>query len=206
MAEQRQVEGMERRIAAGKLELREGADGPVIAGYAAVFDVWSEDLGGFIERILPGFFAPVLGDDIRALWQHDASLVLGRTRNGTLRLAEDATGLAVEISPPDSQWARDAVVSIRRGDVSQMSFSFKAAQEQWEPVQAGPAQRTLIRAAALYDVSPVTFAAYPTTSVGVRQHVDDLRAQVERAAGLDRAREDLTRAREDLRLRLKTRR
>jgi len=197
---------VERRVSVGALEVRESADGgaPVIAGYAAVFNQWSEDLGGFVERIEPGFFAPVLGSDVRALWQHDPAHVLGRTTNGTLRLAEDATGLAVEIHPPLTGWATDALVSLRRGDVSGMSFGFTVDEDRWMSETKGPAQRTLVRAKELYDVSPVTFPAYPQTSVSVRQHLADLRAEAD-GAGEDNVVEDLTRAREDLKRRIKIR-
>jgi len=156
----------ERRVLARPLQVRTGSLGSVITGYAAVFNVWSDDLGGFVERIQPGFFRPVLGSDVRALWQHDPSYVLGRTANGTLRLAEDAIGLAVEIHPPLTGWATDALVSLRRGDVNGMSFGFQVAEDRWEQTQ-----RTLVRAKALYDVSPVTFPAYPQTSVSVRVRV-----------------------------------
>jgi len=203
----------ERRVWIGELEVRESADGePVIAGYAAVFNQWSEVMWGFREKISPGFFAPVLGDDVRALWQHDPNYVLGRTTTGTLRLAEDSVGLRVEIEPPDTQWARDALVTMRRGDVSQMSFGFQAAEDHWDS-NMEPAERTLVKAARLFDVSPVTFPAYPQTTVSVRQHAADLRAQADAGAapetgagaGEDRTQEEQTRAREALMLRLKVR-
>ena len=195
----------ERRVWAADLEVREGGEGeaPVIAGYAAVFNEWSENLGGFREKIAPGFFAPVLDSDVRALWQHDPSYVLGRTTNGTLSLAEDDTGLRVEIQPPDTQWAADAVVSLRRGDVTQMSFGFEVAEDRW--LSEGEShERTLLEAAALYDVSPVTFPAYPQTSVSVRQHLADLEAQA--AAGDDNPpKEDGRQERADLVRRIKAR-
>lgn len=197
----------ERRICTAKLEVRDGqeGEGPLVAGYAAVFDQWSENLGGFVERIERGFFEPVLESDVRALWQHDPLYVLGRTTNGTLRLAEDASGLWVEIRPPESQWASDALISLRRGDVTGMSFAFKVAEDRWQSESgAGPAERTLLLAAALYDVSPVTFPAYAQTSVSVRQYLADLEAQAA-GAGENRSREDLLQAREDLKLRIKVR-
>lgn len=161
------------------LEVRALEDGaPVIAGYAVVFDAWSEvmlDARGrpFRERIAPGAFDRVLAaaPDIRALWNHNSDLPLGRTRNGTLRLAKDGAGLRIELAPPATTWGQDAVASIRRGDVSGMSFAFSAKREggdTWEkPGADGVATRT-ITDADLYEVSPVTFPAYPATRVQVR--------------------------------------
>ncbi|HEY0008098.1 MAG TPA: HK97 family phage prohead protease, partial [Tepidisphaeraceae bacterium] len=97
--------------AADKLELRAGeGDSPsVLLGYAAVFNSDSEDLGGFVERLLPGSFADSLtdGSDIRALVGHDDAKLLGRSSSGTLRLAEDERGLRVEIDLPNVSYAND---------------------------------------------------------------------------------------------------
>jgi HK97 family phage prohead protease len=91
-----------------RLETRasEGESGPVIEGYAAVFDQLSVDLGGWRERIAPGAFKRTIGEsDVRALWDHDAKYVLGRNRAGTLALEEDARGLRIQATPPATQWA-----------------------------------------------------------------------------------------------------
>ena len=93
---------MEKRCFEAALEVRQGETGTTtLVGYAAVFGEWSEDLGGFRERIAPGAFQAALTGDVRALWNHDPAFVLGRTTNGTLRLAEDGRGLRVEIDPPE---------------------------------------------------------------------------------------------------------
>jgi len=197
---------IERRIGGADVEVREAGDGQtVIAGYAALYNVLSDDLGGFRERILPGAFADRLGDDVRALWQHDPLYVLGRTRSGTLRLSEDETGLRFEVSAPDAQWARDAVSSIRRGDVSQCSFAFMVESDQWAMDEVGQIVRSVSRYGRLVDVSPVTFAAYPATSVSVQQRAQALRARGGEAADNDQAAE-IVRAREALRLRVDVRR
>lgn len=189
---------IERRIGAG-VEVREAGDGQaVITGYAALYNVLSDDLGGFRERIMPGAFAERLEDDVRALWQHDPLYVLGRTRSGTLRLSEDETGLRFEVSVPDAQWARDALSSIRRGDVSQCSFTFTVLGDQWAS-EDGQVVRSVSRFERLFDVSPVTFAAYPATSVSVQQRAQALRARGGEA-------EEIVRAREALRLRVDVRR
>lgn len=150
-------------------ELRLVGDGAAakMVGHAAKFDVLSEDLGGFRERIAPGTFAKTIQSaDIRALYNHDVNLVLGRNKAGTLRLSEDTAGLAFEIDPPDTQYARDLGVSMKRGDVNQMSFGFSTLQDKWAKID-GEWVRTLLEV-ELYDVSPVTYAAYPQTDVAVR--------------------------------------
>ncbi len=152
------------------VELRvegEGDEPKRLVGHAAVFNSLSEDLGGFRERVAPGAFAASLaGDDIRALFNHDPNQVLGRNRAGTLKLAEDDTGLAIAITPPDTQAGRDLTVSIERGDVSQMSFGFRTLSDEWS-MEDGDQVRTL-KAVRLFDVSPVTFPAYPQTDVALR--------------------------------------
>jgi HK97 family phage prohead protease len=151
---------------------------PTIAGYAIVFDSWSEvmvDSRGrkFRERIAPNTFDRALqsGKDIRALWSHDRSKPLARTRNGTLRLLKDANGIHVEIDAPPTTWGVDAVESIRRGDTSGMSFAFAVNPDNgdtWARGGAdGVAEHTLLDA-DLFEVSPVTEPAYTATSVYVR--------------------------------------
>jgi HK97 family phage prohead protease len=109
--------------------------------------------------------------DVRALWNHNADLPLGRTRNNTLRIVKDNQGLRIELKPPPTTWGTDASTSIRRGDVSGMSFAFAVngqAGDVWEKGGAdGVALRTIVDA-DLYEVSPVTFPAYPATQVMVR--------------------------------------
>jgi HK97 family phage prohead protease len=156
---------------ADALEVRALAEGekPVIRGYAAVYNSFSENLGKFRERIAPGAFADALtgGADVRALWNHDTSKPLGRTKAGTLQLSEDALGLHVEIDPPDTSWGRDAVEAIKRGDVDGMSFAFQVREDEWSKDSQGGRVRTLLKV-GLIEVSPVTFPAYPATQVGVR--------------------------------------
>jgi len=152
------------------VELRAAEDGAGIVGYAAVFNSESRLIGGaFKEVILPGAFKrAVVEDDVRALWNHDQNYVLGRTKSGTLRLREDDHGLHTETDPPDTQWARDFRESIRRGDVDQMSFSFKVPEggDRWE--QRGRELVRYVSEVELFDISPVTFPAYEATSVSAR--------------------------------------
>lgn len=145
-----------------------GEDKPaLITGHAAVFNQLSDDLGGFREQIAPGAFAKsITSRDVRALFNHNTDYVLGRRGAGTLRLAEDETGLGIEIDPPDTTYARDLLVSLGRNDINQMSFGFVAISDQWTKLD-GEWVRTLLEI-DLYEVSPVTFPAYPQTSVSAR--------------------------------------
>jgi len=142
-----------------------------IVGHAAVFNQWSEDLGGFREQIAPGAFAEAItGDDVRALFNHDTNQVLGRNRSKTLTLLEDSRGLMSEIILPDTQLARDLEALMKRGDINQMSFAFSIDQDgqTWKKVGEGPWERTITKVSRLYDVSVVTFPAYPQTDAAVR--------------------------------------
>jgi HK97 family phage prohead protease len=142
-----------------------------IGGYAAKFGVMSENLGGFREQIQKGAFADVLGNDVRALINHDANLILARTVAGTLRIFEDQTGLGYEADLPDIGYARDLMESVKRGDVSQSSFAFSIAPggDDWaEDPETGAYIRTVKKVGRLYDVSPVTYPAYPDATVGTR--------------------------------------
>jgi HK97 family phage prohead protease len=157
--------GHEIRILTTTTELRikEGDDGiKKLAGYAARFNRVAEIGWWFDETIKPGAFEEsIRTDDIRALFNHDSNLVLGRNRAKTLNLFEDEQGLAFEIVPPDTQTARDLLVSVERGDVSQMSFQFDVIKDEWEYGQDSKEKdlRTLIKV-KLYDVSVATFGAY----------------------------------------------
>lgn len=197
---------IERRIVERPVELRKLDDGRMlIEGYAALYGVLSDDLGGFREMLAPGAFSDRLGDDVRALWQHDPLYVFGRTAAGTLTLSEDEIGLRYTVIPPDAQWARDAVASMARGDVNQSSFAFTVLDgEAWTQRDDGMVIRTITRVARLYDVSPVTYAAYPQTSVSVQQRAQALRARGDDAETIERA-EEAMRARGDLERRIRAR-
>ena len=139
-----------------------------LVGHAALFDTPAVIYPGMTEVIRKGAFSKTVKEsDVRALWNHNDDLVLGRTKSGTLRLKEDGEGLAVEIEPPDTQWGRDAVTSIDRGDVDQMSFAFRVVREEWQDKEDGSRTRVLLEV-RLYDVSPVTYPAYEETEISVR--------------------------------------
>jgi len=149
-----------------ELRISEG-DTPKITGYAAKFGKWSQDLGGFREKIKKGFFDDVLEDDVRGLKNHDANLLLGRSPK-TMRLSVNSVGLRFEIDPPDTSVGRDTVEEIRRGDISGCSFAFGVAEDVWEYLEDGTVERILVKASRLFDVGPVTYPAYPDTTVAAR--------------------------------------
>lgn len=162
-----------RVCALPEMRVAERADGqadlPTLTGYAALFNVLSEPIWDFRERIQPGAFRDSLksGDDVRALVEHKGGLSsLGRTSSGTLSLAEDDKGLRVEIQPPDTQAGRDTVELVRRGDLTQMSFAFRTIDDEWHTEDDETVR--VLQNVELFDVSVVSFPAYPDTSVAVR--------------------------------------
>lgn len=159
---------IERRYFTSEVRVEEGDDGAKrLAGYSAVFGRDSVDLGGFTEEIAPGAFTNTLkDDDVRALIDHDSSRILGRSSAKTLRLAEDKTGLRMEVDLPDTTNGRDIAESVSRGDVTGQSFSFRVIEDEWN-TKGEMAHRTL-KEVRLFDVGPVTFPAYPDTSVAMR--------------------------------------
>lgn len=171
------TEAVERRTFETQELRAEGDDGNrVLVGYAATFNARSELIGGaFREEIAPGAFADVLGTDVRALYNHDPSMVLARTTNGTLQLAEDEHGLRVAITLPRTSYADDLWTLVQRGDVNQMSFGFTVGKsgQEWRK-DAGVAVRRVTKVSRLIDVSPVTYPAYPQTSIQTRDIEDAL--------------------------------
>ena len=162
----------ERRFVASA-ELRAVASGELrqITGRPAIYNSRSELINArFRETIAPGAATTALKtSDIRALFNHDPNFVIARQSAGTLSVTEDRSGLSMAADPPPTQWARDLLVSIERRDVTQMSFGFIVGKgnDDWQ-MEDGVALRTINRFAEILDVSPVTFPAYPDTSVAVR--------------------------------------
>lgn len=175
--------GREIRKITHPIELRaatEGASGNTVFGYAAKFNSRSNNLGTddcqFYEIILPGAFDDVLNDDVRALFNHEAELILARSKNGkgTLSIGVDDIGLWYQFDAPDTQAGRDLIISLRRGDIDQSSFSFTVGKDgqDWKETQTGDGpvilERTIKKVSRLYDVSPVTYPAYEETDCDSR--------------------------------------
>lgn len=135
----------------------------------------SVDLGGFVEEIQPGAFARTLreGDQV-ALWSHDSSRPLGRRSTGNLQLEDTPSGLKIAIVPPETSWGRDALESVRRGDVDRMSFGFTVPKggDSWRE-WGGKVIRSLLDV-DLLEVSPVVFGAYPKSQSATRDIYGDI--------------------------------
>lgn len=169
----------ERRTVTRPIEVRKNEAGAtIISGHAAVFyragdaetvyALWSD----FEERIMPGAFDAALQrkDDTRALFNHDVSLILGRTEAGTCVLSVDKIGLRFEVTLPGSDIGQRVAEAVQRGDITGCSFSFTADKQSWiEEKQADGSTLTIreISDVTLYDVGPVTFPAYEGTDVSV---------------------------------------
>ena len=161
-----------REFPVAELRLDEGSEQTKkLTGYAAVFNRLSENLGGFREKIAPGAFAKTIQSaDVRLLINHDG-LPLARTKSHTLTLVEDADGLRFEAlmdtSDPDVQ---RIIPKMKRNDLNQMSFGFYTVSDKWEhPAEKSSKEsiRTLLEV-DLFDISIVTFPAYPQTSANIR--------------------------------------
>jgi len=188
---------MERELRTFALtEIRADSDNSV-SGHAAVFNVRSHDLG-FREVIQPGAFADAIlrGDDVKFLLNHEG-LPLARTRSGTLRLTEDDRGLAFRatLDPTDPD-AQRLLPKVKRGDLSEMSFAFsvqdRSKDEKWTR-DGGDMVRTLIRV-SLFDVSAVTFPAYPSTDLSARSYYEQRMTELKDAPGPDLKPDEMARA------------
>ena len=165
---------MELRFITGT-EVRLAGDGKTLKGYAATFNKQSQDDSlGFREVCRKGMFARSIRSkaDVRCLHNHRAELLLGRTKSGTLRCAEDNTGLEFECDLPDTTVGNDVRELCRRGDLDEMSFGFIAQDQEWEDGEderhGGKCAIRNLLDVDLLDVSPVTYPAYGGTSVHVR--------------------------------------
>lgn len=156
------------RTASTQFNTRDDDGNLAIEGYFAVFNS-NYDIGDKMsESIAPGAFDNTIADDIRALINHDTTLVLGRTKAGTLQLRTDSHGLwgHIDINPNDSD-AMNLYNRVQRGDVDQCSFGFDSLNEETDFREDGSVHWT-IKEVKLYEVSPCTFPAYEETSIAAR--------------------------------------
>lgn len=168
------METMDRKIRqlrseASQFQVREAEGDLSIEGYFSVFNSIYELWPGATESVAPGAFSETLGNDIRALVNHNDTLVLGRNKAGTLELREDSHGLwgKIKVNPNDSD-AMNLYERVKRGDVNQCSFGFMIEDEETEFREDGSIHWT-IRKVNLFEVSVCTFPAYEATEVSARK-------------------------------------
>ena len=164
-------EEIERRfipISGAELRAETYGDKPTILGYAARFNIWDGEEDMFWEKIEPGAFSvSIASDDVRCLFNHESSELLGRKSNQSLRLWEDNLGLWMECDiNPDDPLAMSTFAKVKRRDVTGQSFSFRTPKDAWEFEDGETPRRTLVEI-SLRDVGPVTFPFYEVTSVDI---------------------------------------
>jgi len=154
------------------LEIRHSGrpnEGFTLRGYAAVYNQTSHDLGGFREQIAPGAFDEVLttDPDVHLTWDHDTRYVAARTKNNTLHLSSDDTGLFIDAQVGNYTWAKDLRTALERGDINQGSFAFNVADggDEFAADDDGNVMRTIRNIGGLYDVTVTAQGAYPQTSL-----------------------------------------
>ncbi len=152
----------------GKRSATTPSTGRKISMLVAPYDgVLSTNLGGYREVYQRGAFAQGLDNDPRMLFNHDEACVLGRKSAGTSRFWEDAAGVHAEADAPETSWADDLLVSMRRGDISQASAAFWILQQRWE-TRDGEKVR-IVEKALLREASVYSFPAYETTTATAQQ-------------------------------------
>lgn len=158
------------RSLAQTFQYREDSDAVYIEGYFAVFDSPYELWEGATEIIKPGAFDGCLSQDVRALVNHDSTLVLGRTKAGTLELKTDSRGLwgSIKINRADTD-AMNLYARVQRGDVDQCSFGFEIERETFVDLGGGTCRWEIEKINPLYEVSVCTFPAYEETAVSARK-------------------------------------
>jgi len=161
------------RSVASEFQTREDGDKLSIEGYFAVFNSNYDIVPGLSESIAPGAFTNSLSNDIRALINHDTTLVLGRTKANTLQLKEDSRGLwgHIDINPNDVD-AMNLYERVKRGDVDQCSIGFNIRSEDTDIKENGDIHWT-IKDVDLFEVSCCTFPAYEETSISAREKQRD---------------------------------
>lgn len=169
-----------RTTPAGEIRFLTDGGKARIDARAILFDSWSVDLGGFRERMMPG--SVTLDGDLVALFDHDTSMVLGRTSAGTMEVRQDAAGVAFTAYPPETTWAKDLRVSMERGDIRGCSYRMMVEEDDWY-VRDGMVCRD-IKKASISELTVTSMPAYPETTAEARSHAQAL---IKDIPGEDRA-------------------
>lgn len=172
---------VEKRSTALPVEFRAAVEGAgnVLSGYAARYNRYSQNLGGFVEQVAPGAFAKSLGDKVSVIarYNHDDNYLLGTTEAGTLVLVSDDEGLRYDVDLPDTTAGNDVGKLAARGDLRYSSFAFHVLEDEWSVTEQGFPLRTLLNV-QLVDVAPVNTPAYLDTSTGLRSLAEHLHMDV----------------------------
>ena len=163
---------VERRMMPVRLTRADGGDGRTVRGEAAVFGQ-RYDMGWYEEEIAVGACDNALSEsDVRALFNHDANLILGRTGAGTLTVAIEGDAMVYQFDAPTTTAGNDLLVSLERGDIAESSWAFTVKKQEWVEEEDEDGHwnylRRITEVGVIYDVSPVTYPANPGTSVAKR--------------------------------------
>jgi HK97 family phage prohead protease len=158
-------------------EFRAMPESRTIVGTATVFNS-SYDMGWYDEEMTSDVFASADMNDVVALFNHDANMVLARTKSGTLKLKITVSAMEYEFEAPNTTLGNDLLEMVKRGDVYQSSFAFSVEKEDWQENMGGKPKRIIRSIKKVYDVSPVTYPANPDTMVAKRSY-DELQGKVE---------------------------
>lgn len=173
----------------------EGENSRRVVGYALLFNVRSRQLGDFVETIDPHALDGVIEkSDVVCLYDHNPQRgVLARSKygQGSLALTIDEKGLRYEFDAPRTSLGDELLEGIKRGDISNSSFSFITAEDHWEQLQDGTYHRTILRIEQLFDVSPVVFPAYDETTVTADMRgLEQLKKEIEKRMTKDEERKE----------------
>lgn len=172
---------LERRHIARPVEYRAAKTGPgMLFGYAAVFNRYSQNLGGFVEQVANVAFNKSLadGNPVIARYNHDDNYLLGTTEAETLRISVDDIGLPYEVDLPETSAGKDTAILSQRGDLRYSSFAFHTIEDEWGLTEQGFPLRTLLQV-HLVDVAPVNSPAYLDSSAGMRSLASRLEIEVD---------------------------
>jgi HK97 family phage prohead protease len=161
------IEGAERRMVTIPIEFREEGEEKYFEGTGIVFNS-TTDMGWYTEEVAPEALDEVMNDDVRGLFNHDQNIVLGRTKSGTMALSKDSSSAKFKIKYNESDPDHVRVYQkVKRGDVSGCSFAFNVKDDEWS-TRNGKDHRRILRLKEWYDIGPVTYPAYESTTVAAR--------------------------------------
>lgn len=181
----------EMRFGSIQIEKRSSDEAPesrIITGYAAKYDTWSDPIFEiFIETIARGAFDSCDFSDCIATFNHSIDNIMARVSSGTLTIELDKIGLRFSFEAPNTTMGNDMLEMVRRGDISQCSFIFVIEEEKWTQADGDKiAKRELLKISKMYDVSMVTYPAYPDTEVSnARQAIERRCRDVAEQTGSD---------------------